>query len=104
MDKKSDNAYELDYIFSPQNSEDFENVHVSLKVGEERICLIISSDKMIEPIDLENIIDGLKSNTFKRMNLKFGKDCDVIFITADQKFNITFDENTHAVTGMNSVL
>lgn len=104
MGGKSDNAYELDYIYLPHNSEEFESVHVSLTVGEERIKLKILSEKTVDIADIKDIANGLRNSTFKRMNLRFGKDCDVRITMCGQKFNLTFDENTYAVTGMKEVI
>lgn len=91
-------ALEFDFVYKPNEEElGFKNLHVALDVVKDAdlsYCfeLIITSDEEIDNANLLNIVEELKKQRFKKMNIDMSADCIIIVSTADRTYEITFNE------------
>jgi hypothetical protein len=97
MDKKR-NDYEYDYAYIDKQTGEFATAHISLKIGEERMNLVIEpSGEMDIPTVLGDILQDIQKNEFDKMRIDILSECNVFVIINGITKNITMKSDRFEV-------
>lgn len=81
------NCFETDYVYSDMKTEEYKNIHITLKVDGDYFDLCLYSDEFINKKQMEIILNQL-AGAFRNLRISIVKECRVILIVKDVKYNV----------------
>ncbi|MDR3091186.1 MAG: hypothetical protein LBU36_03155 [Clostridiales bacterium] len=84
--------YEMDYVYIPEGTANFEQTRIILSVSEGGVLnLLIQSDKPIAEIDAAGIVHSLQEAQFNKLKEDIIKDGKVTLEAAGKRCRVKFD-------------
>lgn len=88
------NLYETDFVYNELGSDEFKNLHIVLKMDNDKLKLILNSNTLIEKAELANIIKILQNDYFKKLKIEIIEECEVNLKVLNENYLIGFKDES----------
>ncbi len=82
--------FNLDYVYTPVNTEDLRSVNISLKINSETMEFWVTTEQELAFEDLENIIKSIQEVQFNSMRINITEDCKVFLMLGGKQQEVIF--------------
>lgn len=96
MDKIKE--FNTDYVYYDFKTNEYKNVHITLNVGEKSFVLELNTDVLLDKSVIEELLNQLNQNAFKRLRISIINDCTVVMIVKGKKYTIDAVDSGIVVT------